>query len=520
MTFYGWWCAVIGISLVRTFLENIGSRAPEDIGTTSSSTLIHYALFYIVTLPTLAIIVHIFSGRSILQVIRFALFGFLIVLTPPLIDLVLSGGSGYRIAYLFVPFSELLPNFITLFGAHTLPGITPGIRIEVVIILFIIFFYVRAVRGGLIAPFIATFTTYGALFFLFSLPTLLGMTDLFSWFITFKESFLYRSHFAPFISFQGLRYIVEMYYSVALTQILYLYGVGILIFFALLWNAQKLRALLSNARWERITLYLIMVCVGMGIAVHTGAGARTFGSLYDYTTLCILAFSFFFAWMFAVGTNDIVDQHSDAISNTNRPLVTGTLTRSDIEHSNLICLGAALLGGYLVGHYAFFFIIAFTAIYYVYSIPPLQLKRFVGINSFLISLAMLSAVLAGFYTLSGRGDLGAFPREWIFLIIGIYTLLANVKDIKDIDGDRAVSVYTIPVLLGDVWGKRIIALLSSLALALVPILLQQPILFTPWLPFSLLAYYFITRKPFREKPLFFLYFLYLLTCFLLFVGTM
>ncbi len=516
MTFSGWCAAFLGIAIIRTFLENASGRSAQDIATTDVQTLVHYVLFYIPAILVIVLTVWFFTKRDILLVSRVALFGFLVVLIPPVLDLIISGGAGYRIAYLLVFPAGLFSNFITLFGDHVLPGITPGIRIEICLIVAATFLYIYTRRKSIVYALLGSTTVYSLIFVLLALPSVLNMADQYVWLLSIKNSLIGHQYFHPSVAFVSESRTFEMYFNVVISQVLYVWGVVCFAAFAYIWNPKKIKAIFKNSRPERVFHYLLMLTLGIGIAASLGFIALPFSVWNDYLTLGLLALSFYFAWMFAVGCNDIADLTSDTISNSTRPLVTGILTVTDVRQANAVFLGLAVLGGYLTGHYALFMVLVFTAVYYVYSVPPLQLKRFVGINAFLISLATLSAVLAGYYTVSVDPRVGSFPKEWGLLIILAYTLIANVKDIKDSEGDSAVGVYTIPVLLGPRRGKQVIAVLAIVMLASVPVILGAPTLWLPFVPFAIATYYVMNKEIFVERHLFYMYFLYIFVCAALF----
>jgi 4-hydroxybenzoate polyprenyltransferase len=106
-----------------------------------------------------------------------------------------------------------------------------------------------------------------------------------------------------------------------------------------------------------------------------------------------------------------------------------------------------------------------------------------------------------------------FPINVACLILIVFTLGFNAKDIKDYVGDKVDGIYTIPVLLGLERGKKIIGVLSVVCFILVPFMFRNNI--TKLLPISiiagLLSFFLIIRKKYNETPLFLLYFAYAAT---------
>ncbi len=511
MDLKNWFLAFLGITFVRTFLENFSSKTHESIITSDFPTLVHYISFYLVTILAVSSIVFYFTKKSILVISKVALFGLMCTWIPPVVDFVLSKGTGSQIAYLFAPLTGLVKNFFLFFGAHELPGVTVGIRIELVIVLLVVCLYVWQSTRSVLRSLCATISVYVIIFILLAAPSFvaLGSSQIWIYFVALTHhSFLEQNFFHPTIAFTSPTRTVEMYFNGVMSQLIFLATVVLTVHFAYIWNWQKTKAIIANSRPERVLHYMLMILLGMFLAYERGGDFVVIEGWLNSTSILILFFSFYCAWMFAVGTNDLVDLASDRISNRTRPLVTGLLLDSDARASNYIFITFAFWGAYISGHYVLFMVTTFTALYYVYSVPPLHLKRFALLNSFIISLVALTAVLAGFYMISPDPRIDAFPSGLVALIVLVYTLLANVKDIKDVEGDRAVGVYTIPVLLGIKRGKQAISFMVVLALALIPLFTGFPELWYTFVPFSMGAYLLINRTPFIEKHLFYLYFSY------------
>jgi 4-hydroxybenzoate polyprenyltransferase len=508
MTIGGWFFAFSCIVLIRTFLENFSAQRSGMLLTSDVHTIVHYGLFYLVTLLLLIAVVHIGTQKSLAMVAKIGLFGFLIVLTPPLTDLAVLGGA--PMAYLSGTVKELLWNYVTVFSMSPSPGITLGIRLEIVAIAGFTFLYTRYAGMSRMRSMLTALVAYTSLFVCVSVPNLLPVSATWGWLLDAKSSLLGVGAFRSDVSFASVTRAYDMYFNVAMSHVWYLLAVLVVTFFSMRMWPEKLWAVVQNSRPERVLHYFSMLTIGMVLAPAATGSVFATVTLFDATTLVILYLSFYFAWMFAVATNDIVDRNADMLTNKNRPLITGALTESDMRTVAGIFLGAALLGGFLAGHAALMLVMLFVAIYSLYSLPPLHVKRFLGINAFCISLATLTAVSAGFFTVSAA-PLEAFPHEWLALILVVFTLLANVKDLKDTEGDRRAGVYTIPVIFGDAHGRTIVWSLVSIALLLVPYILADARLLIPGILTAACAYPLIHRNPFREIYLFALYFSYLAT---------
>ncbi len=202
------------------------------------------------------------------------------------------------------------------------------------------------------------------------------------------------------------------------------------------------RALRASAHPSRLSAYLMLL--GFGWAY----GARQAGGL------CSSGFDVAHAWQLAAALisiaclfghakllNDTHDLAIDRVSNPRRPLVTGALSPRQARGYAWGLGGLAFLFA-LVSDVAFVpFCLACWALSRAYSAPPLRLRAFYPAGHL---------ALAGIGTLVFLGGAalplgpGVVPRLHAPLLApGIFMsffLLAHLKDLKDIQGDRAAGV--------------------------------------------------------------------------------
>jgi len=520
ITFKGWITALLGIIFVRTFLENFTGQMSGTTMTTDIQTLVHFSLSYTVTILLLIVTLHFFTRKPIPLVGGVVLFGSLVIMLPPIVDFFATKGAGSPLSYLMGTPTELFYNFITFYNASPVPGVTLGMRVELVIILGLVFSYVRYAfnytKQSFFTALASVFIIYIIIFIMLTFPNYLPGSKDFLWLVAIKESLLGQNFFHPMMKFTNFQQDFNMHFNGVISQAYFLMLVPLTMIIAYRWNRLKFIATIKNSRPERVFHYFLMISVGIFIAYHEGSPSRYLGTWLDVTTVIILYFSFYCAWMYSVGTNDIADIKTDEISNPNRPLTKKLLSVQDVRMTNSVFLSGAILGGFLAGHYALFSIASFLAAYYIYSCPPLQLKRFAFINSFTVAVASLTAVIAGFFTFNENKLIETFPTAWVVLIIITYTLFANIKDIKDIEGDKLAEVYTLPVIFGARNGKNIIWGLISIGLLCMPFIIHQPIFLIPGIIASVVLYFLVHRNPFREIYIFILYFFYIASFLLLY----
>ncbi len=104
---------------------------------------------------------------------------------------------------------------------------------------------------------------------------------------------------------------------------------------------------------------------------------------------------------------------------------------------------------------------AYLFINIVYNLKPLRLKRIPFLATFLTALALQLTVLMGFLLVKSIGEYPFNVKDSIFLIF-IASLIMVIKDFKDIDGDMADEVKTLPII----FGKKIASLVVIVGLAL------------------------------------------------------
>ncbi|MEY2665381.1 MAG: hypothetical protein RLZZ480_486 [Candidatus Parcubacteria bacterium] len=515
-TVLGGTTAFFGIILIRTFFEDITYRTSTSYFSTEFSTLIHYLLFYSVAILGLILILYVATKRDLRLVSVVALFGSPIILLPPIIDLFLfRGEAGNQITYILKDIHGLTVNFFTFYSFQELPGMSTGIKVEFALIFLGVCAYVYTFTLSVLKSILATITSYCWLFFLFTLPSFLALgTQAISKFIfvTQSNSLIQQNFFHPNTRFSDFIWQQEMLANGTMSTVLFFIALPLIITFFAFAAKEKLVAVLKNCRPERLLHYSLLIFFGLWF------GSYTTGVLYlnwlSLLSLGCLFLSFWFAWLYAVGYNDCIDITCDEVSNPNRPLITGTLTIADVKTANGIFLTLSLLAGYLAGTIVLYMVILFTALYHVYSAPPLKLKRFLVINPLIIGFCALSAFLAGYYTMTAYKATDSLSLSIMFLVVASYALAANVKDVKDIAGDTLSGVYTIPVVFGERRGKQIISVLIGIAMSLPALILKMPELFLLVPFFGGGAWFLIHQTPFIERRVFLLYFAYLGTLFL------
>ncbi|MCX6789915.1 MAG: UbiA family prenyltransferase [Candidatus Kaiserbacteria bacterium] len=470
MSVAGWIAGFIGVVWIRCFLEAFSSPNKSGYLTSDLPTLLHYTLFYAAVIFLTVVCVSIATGISSTKMMRSVIFMLPLMWIAPLIDLMQKGS---HMTYIFAANAEILfADFITCFGGATL-----GLRIELGLLVLLLGGYVYLHTKRSSTAFVGMVVGYVVIFIAGSLPTLISfLLPTNGLFVSLQNSMLSHSFLHPSANYSVYR-TLELLFDAGMAQSWYL--ILSIFGFAWLYRAQEdvVRALSHNLRPERIGHFMLMALLGGLIAFS--AGSQISWTIFDFLTIAITGITILFTCIFAIISNDLVDESIDVISNIERPLVTGALTRKNMRDAGLVSGIMTILGALTLGSYATFWILVFTAAYYIYSVPPLRLKRVPLLASVFIGIATLVMMLLGFFLVSTNQALSAFPTSIALLVVVFMTLSANVRDLKDIEGDSSAGISTLPTLLGEKRARMTIGALMCIAYLFVPILIPISILWVP-----------------------------------------
>lgn len=137
--------------------------------------IVHIGLWFTFIVLAFLLQLHLYSGEKILKIAKLAITFFTIALSAPIIDLLIFGGQGAKMNYLSLnSWSGVLWSYLTIGGSSLSRGATPGIRIEIVLLLAACFNYVRTKRNSIVAGLIASWSIYTVLFLSGAIPAILG----------------------------------------------------------------------------------------------------------------------------------------------------------------------------------------------------------------------------------------------------------------------------------------------------------------------------------------------------------
>lgn len=460
----------------------------------------HTFLFFLCSFLIILPIVRYAGGGNLKQAANMLLFGFLITLTPPIIDRLIFGPGGYWSFYEFDGLIGLFGRFFTLFGDTPDIGITYGVRIEVVIVTIALGLYAYLKSGKITKALFSSLFVYSALFVLGTFPAWVTLFVL-----TFEKGLLAITGTdvaALFLSPEQVlgRNLVDfrsvLNYKMSLVFVVILSALSTWLLH--ITHPQHLRALLRNARVPQLIYHAGLLFLGVLFAVYFSDGHIEF-EFFHLLGLLLLLLATWCAWLASVVVNDLYDTKIDALTNKDRPLIEETIPTETYRLYGVIFFCASLFFAGIVSFSALLILLAYQALAFLYSAPPLRLKQYPGLATLIAAFAGILVLVTGFVAVSLTHDIHTLPFSFLAYLFIAYFLALPIKDFKDIAGDKKDGVYTIPVLLGEHLGKQVIGSLTFLLFATSPLVLHIRSLFLPALFFGAWAFFALQKGTNEES---------------------
>ncbi len=509
LNIFVWIITLLSIILARNFLEGILERG-HIVGLASQpytsyiNFFIHFPFFFISLLLGLTIILRYLTREKVEKILHIVIpFAFIIIL-PPIIDFIVTNGKGSILTYMVSSRDSylLLTRFFNPFAE--IKGLTYGVRIEVFVGCLLTLAYVFIKTKNILKALLGSLGFYLIVVIWASLPVIIAnlLHPLLRGEITPALPYLriFRSGGLVQTESQKLSLINLFLFIICLLWIYYLY------------NKRKFLAALSNIRPLRSIHYCGMVLFGVfiGYMIFKDTYVIPFSNPFDYFAIAGLVMSMFFAFQCAITINDIFDITGDRISNGKRPLVKGTFTEKEYIILAAFFFITALLFSFSVRPFASILILFFTVLSFIYSAPPLRLKRFFPLSTFILAFAALSSMYLGFSIFAFEKTTYVFPLRITFLVLLVFTLSFAVKDLKDFKGDKKMRVFTIPTVFGQRKGKFIIAILMLISYLSVPLITRIYWIFIPSTIIGIFTCSLILSKRPRESLMFIAYFIFII----------
>ncbi len=499
LTYPLWAASFIGIIIARLLIETgvgkFGSRSATFFFYEFTHTFLFFLLAYLLFLP---LIKHFFQ-LSFQASAQLLLFGFLIILTPPLIDAWISHGQGFWSFYKFDGLEGLGKRFVTFFGDRPDIGITYGVRFEVACITLLL---------GLIAllrfrkwshALKLALSAYILFFLLGTFPSwiTLAFRGLSQGFLSIKDVDVASLFLSPPTLFSRSGFDIQSSLNIKMSLVYAVLLIGTILFGTWRFFPRLFWPLLHNARFPQLIYHGGLLSVGMGLALLFTRATLPL-DLFNILAYFVALIAVGCAWIASVIANDLFDQNIDNITNPKRPLPTEALTKSTYRALGWTFFFVSLLFGFIVHPMLGLLLLAYQALAWIYSAPPLRLKRFPIVATFIAGVAGILILIAGFVMVAPSGNIASLPSSFLIFFLITYTFSLPLKDFKDIKGDHADGVYTLPVILGEDKAKLLIGSGIFLAFVVSTVILNTPQLFFWSAIFGGLAFWTLLSS--REQP--------------------
>lgn len=495
----GFTLTFLALILVRLLVEGgVNSYASEPVAYMFYE-FTHTFLFFLFALLVFLPIVRLAGAATWTRAANLLLFGFLIIWTPPIIDKLVFGSEPFWSFYELDSLRGMLAQFLTFFDDTPRIGITYGVRAEVAVMTVALGLYSFLKSRKVFRSAGITLLTYAAFFILGTFPSWVAIPVL----GTEKGIFSVTE-----LDVAGYMLSPEKIFGVNVSDPRMSLGAKMSIVYAILSalavgaflfrsSRKTFLALLRNARIPQMIWHGGLLFLGGGLAMIY-AGARPDFDFFEILSIVLLVMAVESAWLASVVGNDIADRRIDERTNPGRPIPTGDIPPGIYAEIGALFFFASILFSAIVSFKAMLLLLAYQGLAWAYSMPPLRLKRIPGIATALAAAAGLTVLIIGFSVLAPGSDIRSIPLPLLFFLFIAYAVTIPLKDFKDIDGDRADGVLTIPVLLGAERARLVVGSMLFLVYMASPVILHEAMLIVPSILFGGLSFWSVVRTE-RKK---------------------
>lgn len=235
-------------------------------------------------------------------------------------------------------------------------------------------------------------------------------------------------------------------------------------------------------------------------------GSKIFNKPINYLDCIFIGLSIFLSFQTSIILNDINDIKTDEISKRRTPLNSEGITINEYRNLAIIFFVISILLALAISYRTFLIVLLGNILHFFYSSKPYRLKRFYPLSILMLAAGALLAAIAGYTLYEPAKPFLSFPlKATLFIVIPLFLAL-NFRDLADYEGDKKTEIKTLFTILGLNRGRIVNATLILLSYVSVPIILQYSILFFATIPLGLASMYYCLKKPFKEKYIFFIYF--------------
>ncbi len=467
-----WLPLLLGWITLRNILESV-LEPPHLMGfdwrgeISFPMQFLHFPAFYLTLFFALVLYIQMLNRRPMKAVAGVVATGFGLLLLVPVIDALVTSGRGFDLRYM-MGFGSVLWRFWD--PTVSVAGISPGQRVEVAGACLLVAGYLYETnrwrdytRGRAL---IIAFAGGGGLFLL---TALLGAwPSIFSsWFSQVHETadqvYLRIFQGPGLISNDSRRHALVILLPLIPLLIVWLRGL----------NPQRFAVLVKHLAWTRLTYYSGLVVVGVMLAasIYRAYLPSAFSNPIDFVAVFVLWISMTAAYLAAGFWNDHSDFKADQINEPQRPLITGRVSLQEIALVGHACAVFALLSALCVGYQQFLWLLIVLVISWIYSQPPVRLKRWPLVATLTLALLSVCSAATGFSVFAAEMTPYLFPRSIALVLLVGVTCGFTAKDLKDVSGDKATGTVTFATILGLRWARLLAMLCTAFGFVFIPLIM-------------------------------------------------
>ena len=499
-----WVTSFTGIIVIRILVEGWISGFRNKSSTFIFYEFTHNFLFFLISFLLFLFLLNKILKVKLSKLSNVILWGFLIILTPPIVDNIISKGAGFWSFYKFDGILGLIKRFLTFFGDKPEIGITYGVRFEIAIVTALLTIYAfvkiksrtKKNKPAFFYSLITALSSYALFFILGTFPSYVTIIfeGIKKGFFKISEVDVAQMFLTPISIFSREISEITSVFNFKMSLIYVLVFSFLLIAGMFLYQKEKFLSFLKNIRPPQIIYHLGLLLAGLGLGIITNSSSVVnYFNFFNIIGFMVLAESVILAWLASVIVNDIVDRKIDEKTNASRPLIQKYFSENEYKTIGILLFFSSLLFSSIVNIKFALLLIAYQVIAWIYSAWPLRLKRFAFLSTFVSAFASLMIFFGGYILSSPSQDLSGLPKTIIILLVIAYTLSLPIKDFKDTGGDREDQVYTVPVIFGEYWGKIIVGSGIFLSFLLSVVLLNDFRLFWWAIIFGGISFWLVNK---------------------------
>lgn len=375
ITIESWLLSALGIILVRVFLEQYSNYIPKHFVLIDLSTLIQYSTSFIAILLWCTVIVIIFTKKSLRESSNIALFGFLIILTGPIIDIINHGSY--------------------------------GVKFEIIIAMVGCFSLIYIQTKNIFKSFCGSVLLYLGIFIITNILVFFGLFVDDSAVNFIKRSIMDSAiiNNSVFSIQPGFSRLFEVGLNSLISQFNIVFSFISLILICIFSYREKIEILLKKISYKNIAYYATATIIGVLI----GEGIPFFYSWINVLSLIMTVFGFSLA---LIATVDLAEDKVEFSSVTK------------------ILIVISFLSAYSASLYGIFFVILFALLFYTLSSDPLKINEYYLGKVSIMGLASITTLLTGFFLANISNEIFKISPQLVLLFGLIFGIGSNIKDTR------------------------------------------------------------------------------------------